>query len=720
MKSFLEQVAKHYNKQENLHDYAFDFPNKRAGSFFQKALSEIIDKPIFSPSILTLGDLLVKITDLRLEDKYGMLFQLYDIYSEKLEEKGRVVELLDDFMPFGETLLNDFDDIDKYCVDAKQLFTNIKDLKELEDLSYLTENQRNTIYEFWGKLLIDESEKEGSLKQKFSTTFEILADLYYDFRAKLEADNKAYEGMLLNKVACKLKNNEDIVLPYKKIVFVGFNALTVAERIIFEKLSAQGKAEFCWDYPNDIVCDEKNRSSFYYKKNSTLKPSFEVEKCTQYPDIEVISTVSDTEQMKQVQNLFVKNKIENPSIETAIVLADEDKLIPVLQSLPKVDKMNITMGYPLKSTPMISLINDIYVLHKNARKDGFYNKDVTKLLSHPYIVQVLAESDITTVINNIKINNRVFILSKALLNGLEECSGGLLQQIFKQPIDEKSETIKSVQLCDYFIRILDIITGMLNVDNDENVHQLMFINSVRRMINRLKMLFEKWQPDLVKEDTVFRIIRQQINSVSIPYEGEPLEGLQVMGMLETRVLDFKNVIITSFNESVFPKKVSNNTYIPYNLRRGYGLPTGEHQDAVFAYHFYRLISRAEKVYLLYNSSTDGLNNGEISRYFSQIKYLYQDKFKNISEKVVVYNVNSSQFEDHVIEKNDVVMDILNKYLIQEGADKKILSPSSFNKYINCPLEFYLSVIENLSEEDEIAEELDSREIGTVFHEIMFT
>ena len=267
MESFLEQVAKHYNKQENLHDYAFVFPNKRAGSFFQKALSEIIDKPIFSPSILTLGDLLVKITDLRLEDKYGMLFQLYDIYSEKLEEKGRVVELLDDFMPFGETLLNDFDDIDKYCVDAKQLFTNIKDLKELEDLNYLTENQRNTIYEFWGKLLIDESEKEGSLKQKFSTTFEILADLYYDFRAKLEADNKAYEGMLLNKVACKLKNNEDIVLPYKKIVFVGFNALTVAERIIFEKLSAQGKAEFCWDYPNDIVCDEKNRSSFYYKKN---------------------------------------------------------------------------------------------------------------------------------------------------------------------------------------------------------------------------------------------------------------------------------------------------------------------------------------------------------------------------------------------------------------------------------------------------------------------
>ena len=625
MKPFLYQVASLFYEKwgAEVSRLAFVFPNRRTGLFFQKYLSEVADTPLFSPTILTINDLFIQLSGKQSADRISMLFTLYDIY---IRQSGST-ETFDEFLYWGEMLLNDFDDIDKYMANARMLFSNVTDLREIEnDFDFLSDEQIAAIRSFWSSFY---PRGDTPNQQQFLAVWQVLYDLYEEFRATLAAEGKGYEGMIFREVVESMERGESPDLPYEQIVFVGLNALSVSEEHFLAQLQKREIADFYWDYVSDKVTDPDNKASYFVSRNlksfpSSMKLPPEEKVKT---EIEVIGIPSGIGQAKHVYTLLSDwckeaEMSSEEALRTAVILPDEHLLIPVLNAIPEqIRRINVTMGYPLAGTPVASLIEYILALQKNVRyidrNPLFYFRDVLPVLNHRYILSTSPEI-ISSLVKEITENNKIYI------SHTELGKTPLLEILFTPVTGVEA-------FSDYLIKVLEELNKVMSALSDEeeedatlrtNDLEQEFIFHYFTTVNRMKEVMKDARIEM-KIDTFFRLLKRVTDTITIPFHGEPLSGLQIMGVLETRALDFDRLIILSMNEGIFPQRKAANSFIPYNLRRGFGLPTYEHQDSVWAYHFYRLIERASHVSLLYDTRSNGLQTGEVSRFVHQLHYHYE-------------------------------------------------------------------------------------------------
>lgn len=714
MKPFLYQVASLFYEKwgAEVSRLAFVFPNRRTGLFFQKYLSEVADIPLFSPTILTINDLFIQLSGKQSADRISMLFTLYDIY---IRQSGST-ETFDEFLYWGEMLLNDFDDIDKYMANARMLFSNVTDLREIEnDFDFLSDEQIAAIRSFWSSFY---PRGDTPNQQQFLAVWQVLYDLYEEFRATLAAEGKGYEGMIFREVVESMERGESPDLPYERIVFVGLNALSVSEERFLAQLQKREIADFYWDYVSDKVTDPDNKASYFVSRNlksfpSSMKLPPEEKVKT---EIEVIGIPSGIGQAKHVYTLLSDwckeaEMSSEEALRTAVILPDEHLLIPVLNAIPEqIRRINVTMGYPLAGTPVASLIEYILALQKNVRyidrNPLFYFRDVLPVLNHRYILSTSPEI-ISSLVKEITENNKIYI------SHTELGKTPLLEILFTPVTGVEA-------FSDYLIKVLEELNKVMSALSDEeeedapqrtNDLEQEFIFHYFTTVNRMKEVMKDARIEM-KIDTFFRLLKRVTDTITIPFHGEPLSGLQIMGVLETRALDFDRLIILSMNEGIFPQRKAANSFIPYNLRRGFGLPTYEHQDSVWAYHFYRLIERASHVSLLYDTRSNGLQTGEVSRFVHQLHYHYEVPMR---DKLVVYNVSSSKTPPLAVPKREDIMCRLDAY--RKGGSKAI-SASAINTYLDCPLKFYFSVVEGIREEEEVSETIESDVFGSILHKVM--
>jgi len=713
MESFLKHIATDlYSRYgATISELCIVFPNRRASLYFKKYLSELTDKPLWSPESITINELMQDISKLTVADNIKLLFELYTIYKKVKKSE----ESFDDFYFWGEMMLNDFDDIDKYLVNSEDLFKNLKSLKLIQDqFTYLSEDQIEAIKQFWQSF---NPEKYSDHQKDFISIWSVLEEIYRLFNQRLSELDIAYEGMIYRIVANKLKGSEKVKLPHSKYIFAGFNALNNCEKKLFDYLQSNNLADFYWDYDQNYIDNTYHEAGFFlrenikqYKQPLSFSSSKTFNVLSQKKNIEIISVPSDIGQTRVItEKLNQSENIDVSPNKTAVVLADEDLLIPALHSIPDtISKVNITMGYPVSNTPVYSLIEHLIELQKNIKSNAgisFYHKNVVAILNHQYI-QLSYEKDAKELLNSVKTENKIVLTRKEL------AINDFFEQIFN-----KANTYH--ELSEYLLNILHRVYNEVPQDiKNESIHtsslEREYIYHIFLSINRVKDILHEQKVD-VKTETYIRLIRKIIRNLRIPFTGEPLSGLQVMGILETRLLDFENLYITSVNEGIFPKTEASLSFIPYNLRRGFGLPTIEHQDAIYAYYFYRLLQRANHVTLIYNSSSDGLQTGEMSRFLYQLKY---ESDVNITEKSVTYDINVTTAKEITIEKNSDIHLKLAKFLSSEDSNK-YLSPSALSTYLRCKLQFYFRYVAELREQDALTEEIDAPLFGNILHQAMF-
>lgn len=697
--TFLQSIANYYYQilKTDSSSICFVFPGQRAAIFFTDYLSRLSDRPIFSPKTITINDLFTAESKLLTTDTITLLFELHRTYCQVT---GRELPF-DEFLPWGEMILSDFEDIDKYLVDARQLFRNLAEYRELDDdYSHLTDNQRRAIESFWGTFQL---ENLSSHQNKFLETWEKLHDIYTVFQSNLRRQNIAYPGMIYREVAEKIDRKElsDSATRY---AFIGFNALTTSEHKLFNHLQKQKRADFFWDYSTQILPPDRNGApqrgpGMFLHENIIRYPSpgsWNLPLNAHQPHITITAVAHPMEQSAEITSFLEQEYTQNE--RSAVVLTDENMLLPALYSLPdQVKQVNVTMGYPLKSSPAFGLVDLLYQLQKNSRdKDGetlFYHKNILPLLQHPYI-SLASGKAADSLRNEMTRNNRINIPSSAFN------IHPLLCQIFM-----KVES--AMDLTQYLTNIIGSLYALMTEHQESAIHRE-FLHSLYTAVNRFDTILRKNSQIKIESETWFRLFRSIAETETVSFKGEPLEGLQVMGILETRAIDFDKLIILDMNEGIFPKKSANNTFIPYGLRVGFGLPTIEFQDSIFAYYFFRLIHRAQKVELLYSSSV----GGEMSRFLFQLIYEFGI---NPEIKTAVQPVNLLDVPALRIKKDNTIVLLLNAY--REGGSS-FLSPSSLSLYIECPLKFYFEKIAKIKETEEVAEEADARIFGKIFHEIL--
>ena len=712
MVPFLKQVADHYYSRGNIDKCCFVFPNRRSMVFFNKYLSEAVRDsgvmacPIVAPEMYTINDFFHEVCEVRPVERVRLLIELYECYKNCNPKE----ESLDEFIFWGDVILGDFNDVDKYLVDPKQLFANISDLKRIQDtFSYLTDTQRKAIEAFVshfsdvsGRLTVNLDTNDPDVKGKFLMIWNMLYDLYESFNARLKKMGMAYEGMVYRELAESIKEkpvadvigkvwDEDITF-----VFVGLNALNECEKSLLRKLRDCNRAEFCWDYSGELISDPKNRSSLFMKKNVEEFPQaakWDLDGLT-IPQINVVSVPSSSGQAKRLPDVLSQNMED-----CAIVLPDETLLPSVLNSIPdQIEDINVTMGLPMTGSILYSMMSDIAAiqLHAVLRKGEwyFYHKQVWDLFANDLFRKAADEKTLETV-SRIKSEASYYISQK-------ELSGSpLLESVFCPVLkDAKTASISQIKdFGEYLKKIIAVIASSVTADAGLDL-EMEYAKEYYKCLNVLQQMDIEILPV-----TYVRLLSQLLGSVSVPFKGEPLKGLQVMGPLETRALDFRNVIILSANEGVFPRRNVSSSFIPPELRKGFELPTYEYQDAVWAYYFYRLISRAETVWMFTDSRTEGLRSGEESRYIKQLEYHFN---LPLNRYVVRFDkMKTAQVEDIVKTEEDV-----------EKIKSTVLSATTLQNYLACPAKFYYGTVKELKAEEEVAESLDYGMFGTVYHETM--
>ncbi|MDR1380333.1 MAG: PD-(D/E)XK nuclease family protein [Tannerella sp.] len=712
MTPFLKQIATLFLDRygAEIRRLAFVFPNRRSGIFFRRYLSEVAGRPLFSPSIMTIDDLFRRLSPKQPADRIKLLFMLYDIYRRQ----SGTDETFDDFICWGEMLLNDFDDVDKYLVDARQLFTNVTDLNRIDrQFSSLTPSQIQAIRSFWSSFA-REIDGSDANRQFFLHAWELLYPVYAELRERLAAEGLAYEGMIYREVAENLEKLPP--LPFRKIVFTGLNALTAAERALLQHLKEQGVADFYWDYASEKIRDTDNRASFFVTENLRMFPSEyalpeETPEQTRFEIIGIPSRIGQAKQAGALLGELPEGETAGAAMRTAIVLPDEQLLMPVLNSIPEtVSRINVTLGYPLSGTPVATLMNTLQSLQKNIRRtDGqvhFHHRDVTAVLRHRYVSSVLP-AETAALIKNITERNQAYIP----LSSLE--TAPLLKLLFSAPATAAETIACLTEIIAYLSACLSSAAPAAGADDETAVDaaalEREYLHHYRSMINRMGELMREAGTEM-STVACFRLLRQMTDFVKIPFYGEPLSGLQIMGTLETRVLDFENIIILSVNEGIFPSASSASSFIPRHLRKGFGLPSQEHRDAVWAYHFYRMIYRAKKVTMLYDTRTGGLQSGEVSRFVHQLMYHYKT---TVRQKLSVYRISPPHLEPLRVDKDGDAMRLLAAYETERS-----LSASAINIYLDCPLKFYFSMLKRIDEDAAVSETLENDIFGTILHRVM--
>lgn len=706
MQPFLQLVAHDlYTKIGNdLSRTVLVFPNKRANLFFNEYLAEESDQPIWSPAAMSISDLLQKLSVQKTGDPIRLVCELYKVFKEETESR----ETLDDFYFWGELLISDFDDVDKNMVDADKLFSNLQDLKNLmDDYEFLDEEQEEAIRQFFQNFSI---ERRTELKEKFISLWDKLGIIYHRYRENLAELGIAYEGMLYRNVIEQLDTDR---LKYDKYVFVGFNVLNKVEKEFFQKLQKAGKAMFYWDY--DLFYTQrisKHEAGEFIKRNLIDFPN---ELPESYFDIfrkpkkiRYISASTENAQARFLPEWVKATQTHTTQIvsekENAIVLCNEALLLPVLHSIPQdVQNVNITMGFPLAQTPVYSFINAAMELQTNGYRPDtgrFTYEAVSKILKHPYTRQLSDHA--TRLERELTKTNRFYPLPSELK-----------KDDFLTILFTPQSNIR--ELCDYLLRLIKSISILYRKEGEyDDIFNQLYRESIFQShlkINRLYSLIESGELS-VRTDTLKRLITKVLTASNIPFHGEPAIGLQIMGVLETRNLDFRNLIMLSLNEGQLPKAGGESSFIPYNLRKAFGMTTIEHKNAVYAYYFYRLIQRAENITLLYNTSSDGLNRGEESRFMLQ---LLVEGPHEITREYLEAGQSPQNTLEIQIEKTPEILRRLYRAYDTAQPESVILSPSALNTYLDCRLRFYYRYIAGLKTPDEVSAEIDSALFGTIFH-----
>ncbi len=705
-KTFLEEVAEQlYSRHGNdISSLTLVFPSRRARLFLSDALSRLIEKPIWQPHYISMDDIMCQASSYTTGDKVRLITELYKVYVEYHPN-----ETFDKFYFWGEVLLSDFDLIDKYMIDADMLFRNLCDLKELEaDLSYLTPEMRQVISSFWSHFTPLESLTEE--KQKFLSIWLSLAPVYHRFRERLRELKVAYTGMIYRSAVDNIESGKGVPDTSRRYVFIGFNALSECEKRMLKYLSTNSECDFFWDYDSYYTSQAEQEAGHFLRENiSKYKASCEITHDNILginKKLSAISCVSNVVQCKYVNSLL--HEI-SPALQfdkqTAIVLTDESLLMPLLHSLPpEISKqVNVTMGYPLRQTSVYSFVERLLELQKNVRKTNekvtFYHTDVTGILSHPYISEAFGDEvvKLQKAIND----GRYIRVEKEFFDGHDG-----LSQIFSYTGDYST-------LSDYILNVLNMLVQRMDKQSEDYTIKLSYISLIADNITKLGNCIKDCDID-ISTSIYTSLLRRHLQNVRIPFSGEPLNGLQVMGILETRNIDFRNVIILSMNDDNFPGNISgSSSFIPYNLRAAYGMPTPEHHESVYAYYFYRLIQRAERVDMLYCSHADDKSTGEQSRYIYQLDYESPYPIERINVGV---DVTVEQAPDNEVAKSGRVRERLMQFL--DSNSKTRLSPTAFARYVSCPMKFYFASVARIKTSDELSEEIDYPMFGTILHAAM--
>lgn len=701
METFLKQVAHDlYNKTEgNFTKVAIVFPNKRASLFFNEYLAQESDCPIWSPTYVSISELFRQSSDLSIADPIKLVCDLYKVFQKATGSK----ETLDDFYFWGEMLIADFDDADKNMADTHALFSNLKDLNELMDnYDFLEEGQKEALSQFFHNFSINQVTE---LKQRFISMWNVLGDIYVEYKALLESQSIAYEGMLYRQVIEQLDVE---ALPYNKYIFVGFNVLNKVEHTLFKKLNEAGKAMFYWDYDTFYLNKTPHEAGEFIRRNlrdfpSELPTSF-FDNLNQPKEVTFIESPTENGQVRYLPQ-WIRENLTSQEKETAVVLCNEALLQPVLHALPdNVKHINITMGFPLSQTPAYSFVNALMELHTsgyNPNNGRYLFAEVISVLKHPYTRQLSPEAE--KLEQTLTRDNRFYPLPSELKQD------NVLELLFTP----RRNNLDLCSMLSEALKEVAVIYQQQAASHSDAFDQLYreSLFKTYTLVNRFHTLIESKELN-VQAGTFQRLLTRVMSSSSIPFHGEPAIGMQVMGVLETRNLDFRHLIMLSVNEGQLPKAGGDSSFIPYNLRKAFGMTTIDHKIAVYAYYFYRLMQRAEKVTLVYNTATDGINRGELSRFMLQflIEWGYP-----VLRKQLEAAQSPQDSTPIIIEKTPDVMERMKSVFDIRNNPKALISPSALNCYLDCPLKFYYKYIALLSAPDEVTADIDSAKFGSIFH-----
>ena len=707
MESFLKLVAADLYKhtEGNLAHTAVVFPNKRAGLFFNEYLAQESDSPIWSPAYVSISELFRSLSPWEVGDPVKLVCELYKIFRRETQS----TETLDDFYFWGEMLISDFDDADKNKVDTDKLFSNLQDLRNImDDYTFIDDEQEEAIRQFFQNFSI---ERRTALKERFISLWNVLGNIYKGFRESLASQNIAYEGMMYRHVIEHLDVDK---LPYEKYVFVGFNVLNKVEHTLFTQLKDVGKAVFYWDY--DEFYMKENRQAVTHEAGEFIRRNLrdfpsplsgELFKNLSKPkEVHYIASSTENAQARYLPQ-WIRNNLTTPEKETAVVLCNEALLQPVLHSLPaEVKHVNITMGFPLSQTPVYSFLIALLELHTHGFnfKSGRYTfQSVVTLLKHPYTRQLTGQAELLE--KELTRNNRFYPLPGEL--GKDE----FLTRLFT-PLSG------NLNLCIRLSETLQQVAGIYQANTsgteDTDAFNQLYRESLFKAyttINRFRTLIEEDELT-VQSETFRRLLVKVLSATNIPFHGEPAIGMQVMGVLETRNLDFRHLVLLSVNEGQLPKSGGDSSFIPYNLRKAFGMTTIEHKIAVYAYYFYRLLQRAERITLMYNTSSDGLNRGEWSRFMLQFLIEWPHP---ITRQFLEAGQSPQGTSPITVEKTPDVMRRMQSLFDVRANPKAKFSPSALNYYLDCPLKFYYRYVAGLSAPDEVSAEIDSATFGSIFH-----
>ncbi len=688
MATFIFDVLKDLqNKHVNLSSITFILPSKRAGIFLKNQLTQVVKETIFSPEILSIEEFVEDLSELKTISNTELLFEFYNTYIQLTPKDQQ--ESFESFSKWGQILIQDFNEIDRYLIPQKNIFNY---LSAIQDLSHWSLEINKTDFiknylSFWNKIFT----------------------YYSHFTEQLLLKKSGYQGLIyreaVENLEAYIQNN-----PNKDHVFLGFNALNSSEETIFQELLQNGHAKIYWDidevFMNNSIHDaglftrsHKNKWHYFKKNNfDWITNNYSREK-----NISVYGIPKNIGQAKYIGSILKNLKQGNDSLNnTAVVLGDENLLIPVLNSLPSnINALNITMGFPLKSIPLASLFEHLFHLHKN-QSHSFYYNDIIILVSHQFLRPLFYVNGIdyaSKLIETIEANNLIYLSVERLKEITEAQCNSTIDLLFLKWHETINEALKNCS------KLILSIKTYLDENKASNLLSLEYLFRFNELFNELTLLNSKYK-HIHDISTLYSIFKELLSTETLDFKGEPLQGLQIMGMLESRVLDFETVIISSVNEGILPAGKSNNSFIPYDVKVENKLPTYKEKDAVYTYHFYRLLQRAKNIFILYNTEADVVIGGEKSRFITQLEYedIHKLSYHLITPKVpIIINTPNS------ITKTQEVIESI-KIIAQKG-----FSPSSLANYIRNPIDFYYQKILNIKEYDEAEETVAANTLGTVIH-----
>lgn len=714
MTTFLHDVAEyllnHYS--DGFRDCCVVFPNQRSSVYFCNELKKINQKVIWLPAIFTIDEFIRKISGQKLATLIEQLAILYQVHKEaaKSLNPDREDESFDRFFPWAQTILADFNDIDKYLVDAKSLLRNIQEIKKLDSaIDYLTDEQRNAVEEFFYVI----GDGKSKLKKKFLDIWQVLLPMYEMFCKRLNDKGLAYEGQVYRRAAETI-GSADYELPFKKVFFIGFNAITKSEEKVFSVLKAQGKALFFWDYDQSFIDDKYQMAGFFLRRfvvEFAEPDDFAANHRFDTTNRKITAYASPT--VSGQMSVVARQLALTPAAElsdTALVLADENLLMSAIEHVaPYVSDMNVTMGYKLRNSVAGQWIEQLVQLQANKRtvESGttFYYKNVLALLQHPFLVSA-SEQFVADLAARIK-TEALFQVPMSVFETDEFAK--MLFVVIDNPHDFSNYLLGGLK---------QLMSIWAQLPDDEGNKWVIQQELVYRFILQIQQLDTELANEQLEVDmtTYFKLLRKYVGSLSVPFSGEPIKGLQLMGFLETRNVDFRNLIILSVNEGVLPADTASATFVPFSLRRAFGMPTHDDRESMYAYYFYRLLQRAQNVTLTYFVGKTNGKNGEPSRYIMQLLY---DGDRAI-QKVLRSDINFASNQPLTIAKDEHTMQLLRNYVVDDRPFDKVkkLSPSAIVAYQKCQLQFYFGRVLGLEPDSETDENIDIRQFGLIFHSAM--